>query len=147
MRQASEAATNAKRAKARQPANPKTLQEIEAERRLLIQNQQEEERVATIEAERRYLDRDGNVLHYWINFPKTKEKKSAVTGNVNEHKFAIPRGMDAKVPWFIVMSFANNKEATYAPASVDGRLQAVETETLAEHFTARPINPGDEVPY
>lgn len=147
MRQATEAATNAKRRQARGPAPTRTLQEIEAERRLLIENEQNKERESTVQAERRYLDRDGNVLHYWISFPKTKEKKSAVTGNVNEHKFAIPRGMEAKVPWFIVMAFANNKESTYAPASVDGRLQAVETETLAEHFTARAINPGDEVPY
>lgn len=147
MRQATEAATNAKRRQARAPAPKMTLQEIEAERRLLIEQEHNKERESTLEAERRYLDRDGNILHYWINFPKTKEKKNAVTGNVNEHKFAIPRGIDAKVPWFIVMAFANNKEATYMPASVDGRLQAIETESPSEQWSARAINPGDEVPY
>ena len=146
-----EQSTNAKRAAARNIGQPPTLQEREAEKRLLIQQQLESDRAALIEAERRYLDADGNVLHYFINFAKTKEKPSPIYGSVNDHKYAIPRGVDSKVPWYVVVHHANNKESTYRPvASGDGKhIVPTEEQQLAEHFQARAINPipGAELPY
>jgi len=146
-----ETQTNKKRAQARALTQPKTLQELEAEKRLAIQQQMQEEAEQLKRDELRHLDADGNMLHYMINFAKTKEKPSPVYGNVNGHKYAIPRGVDTKVPWFVVVHHANNLESTYVPeASPDGKhITPAETQQLAEHFNARPINPAPnaELPY
>ena len=152
MRQATSAKeSNAKRAQARQPAPAMSLQSMEAEKRLLIQNEAERERLELIEAERRYLDRDGNVLQYEIRFPKTETKKHAVVGNVNNHKYAIPRGMKATVPWFIAQAIRDTVETRHEPAldkiSV-GTPTSTSEEMQSEYMDhCQAINPGDSVPF
>lgn len=143
--------TNAKRAQARQPVNKMTLQDMEAEKRLLMKDDAERERLELLDAEHRYLDRDGEVLKYEIRFPKTETKKNAVVGSVNHHKYAIPRGVKAVVPWFIVQAIKDTIETRHEPAT-DGftvgadttRSDSAQSEML-DHCQA--INPGDSVPF
>ena len=142
---------NAKRAAARAIPGHQTLQEKEAEKRLLIQDQLQAEQDQLKLDELRHLDTDGEMLHYEITFPKTKEKPSPVYGNVNSHRYVIPRGVPSRVPWFVVVHHANNLESVYEPQfAPDGKsAPPKETKQLGEYFQARAINPipGAELPF
>ena len=113
-------------------------------------SQAELDRIEEEQAQRRYLDADGEILHYNLKINRGENRPKRLQVTVNNRNWVIEMGKTVRVPWFVVTSLADREEVRYTPETDEqGRLEMVPDRRLADPFEAHALNPapGMELPW
>jgi hypothetical protein len=96
-----------------------------------------------------FLDRDGNMLMYRLTIHEREGAPDPLPVVVNDYQCVIKRGLEVVVPWFVVTSLNDRVETKYQPGRDpdSNRLVMRAHSAIADAFNAKPINPGESVPY
>jgi len=97
----------------------------------------------------KYLDSDGKMLMYKLTLSDREGAPNPLPVTVNDYSCTLPRGVEVVVPWFVVVSLTDRVETKYLPGRdpESNRLVMRAHTAMADAFNARPINPGEAVPY
>jgi len=110
------------------------------------QNSAEDPAVALKAAKMQKLNTKGEMLMCKFTLQVKKGAPDPLCFAVNEETYALKRGVEVTVPWYIVAQFKNNIERTYYQKKDEtGKNQTYFEDSPSESFNYMPIDPAPGV--